>query len=103
MQRAYEQGDVRRKHASCACLVFCCDYCCGTARFRRRPRGRRDRSEEHTSELQSLMRISSAVFCLEKIQTTPPTSPPSSTIPCQNISTNPNRTLLHPTKHAYTT
>src|SRR3546814_6372640 len=25
-----------------------------------------DRSEEHTSELQSLMRISSAVFCLEK-------------------------------------
>src|SRR3546814_5338180 len=26
----------------------------------------RDRSEEHTSELQSLMRISYAVFCLEK-------------------------------------
>src|SRR3546814_2294503 len=26
----------------------------------------RDRSEEHTSELQSLMRISSAVFCLKK-------------------------------------
>src|SRR3546814_9933626 len=44
----------------------------------RRPRGRRrrsparaaaragDRSEEHTSELQSLMRISYAVFCLKK-------------------------------------
>src|SRR3546814_6319260 len=33
------------------------------------PRGRRhqgDRSEEHTSELQSLMRISYAVFCLQK-------------------------------------
>src|SRR3546814_8637009 len=29
-----------------------------------RPRGRR--SEEHTSELQSLMRISYAVFCLKK-------------------------------------
>src|SRR3546814_2691668 len=30
-------------------------------------RGRRPgRSEEHTSELQSLMRISSAVFCLKK-------------------------------------
>src|SRR3546814_1669415 len=29
-----------------------------------RPRG--PRSEEHTSELQSLMRISSAVFCLKK-------------------------------------
>src|SRR3546814_3788824 len=31
---------------------------------------RRDRSEEHTSELQSLMRISSAVFCLKKKNTT---------------------------------
>src|SRR3546814_8396056 len=29
-----------------------------------------DRSEEHTSELQSLMRISSAVFCLKKKTTT---------------------------------
>src|SRR3546814_1591977 len=28
--------------------------------------GRRHRSEEHTSELQSLMRISYAVFCLKK-------------------------------------
>src|SRR3546814_7072961 len=29
-------------------------------------RGERERSEEHTSELQSLMRISYAVFCLKK-------------------------------------
>src|SRR3546814_5779213 len=29
-------------------------------------RARHDRSEEHTSELQSLMRISYAVFCLKK-------------------------------------
>src|SRR3546814_1077257 len=29
-------------------------------------RGRAPRSEEHTSELQSLMRISYAVFCLKK-------------------------------------
>src|SRR3546814_6516151 len=29
-------------------------------------RGQFDRSEEHTSELQSLMRISYAVFCLKK-------------------------------------
>src|SRR3546814_9961130 len=36
----------------------------GTAR-RARP-GREVRSEEHTSELQSLMRISYAVFCLKK-------------------------------------
>src|SRR3546814_1022724 len=31
---------------------------------------RADRSEEHTSELQSLMRISYAVFCLKKKKTT---------------------------------
>src|SRR3546814_5458155 len=30
------------------------------------PDGLRSRSEEHTSELQSLMRISYAVFCLKK-------------------------------------
>src|SRR3546814_8387092 len=35
--------------------------CCGPERARSRPR-----SEEHTSELQSLMRISYAVFCLKK-------------------------------------
>src|SRR3546814_13492583 len=37
--------------------------------FRRRSRASpsaRERSEEHTSELQSLMRISYAVFCLKK-------------------------------------
>src|SRR3546814_2371589 len=32
----------------------------------RHPAGSRRRSEEHTSELQSLMRISYAVFCLKK-------------------------------------
>src|SRR3546814_4669435 len=32
------------------------------------------RSEEHTSELQSLMRISYAVFCLKKKNITPTTS-----------------------------
>src|SRR3546814_1759263 len=31
-----------------------------------------DRSEEHTSELQSLMRISYAVFCLKKTKNTQP-------------------------------
>src|SRR3546814_6047324 len=36
------------------------------AREPREPRGDRGRSEEHTSELQSLMRISYAVFCLKK-------------------------------------
>src|SRR3546814_2884281 len=36
------------------------------ARCPARKRNRRGRSEEHTSELQSLMRISYAVFCLKK-------------------------------------
>src|SRR3546814_9398353 len=35
--------------------------------------GGRPRSEEHTSELQSLMRISYAVFCLKKKNKTQPT------------------------------
>src|SRR3546814_9816408 len=34
----------------------------------RRTRWSVDRSEEHTSELQSLLRISYAVFCLKKIK-----------------------------------
>src|SRR3546814_2153168 len=34
--------------------------------------GARGRSEEHTSELQSLMRISYAVFCLKKKTNTTP-------------------------------
>src|SRR3546814_7845855 len=39
----------------------------GSRRHIRRPRRElRERSEEHTSELQSLMRISYAVFCLKK-------------------------------------
>src|SRR3546814_3287896 len=33
------------------------------------------RSEEHTSELQSLMRISYAVFCLKKKKNTTPSQP----------------------------
>src|SRR3546814_4544792 len=37
--------------------------CCRCSSADRR---RRNRSEEHTSELQSLMRISYAVFCLKK-------------------------------------
>src|SRR3546814_10105467 len=40
-----------------------CDTHVRTTRTRRRPC---TRSEEHTSELQSLMRISYAVFCLKK-------------------------------------
>src|SRR3546814_1303843 len=38
----------------------------GDARCMQRAERIRQRSEEHTSELQSLMRISYAVFCLKK-------------------------------------
>src|SRR3546814_1680240 len=38
-------------------------------RWRQRRERQRIRSEEHTSELQSLMRISYAVFCLKKKHT----------------------------------
>src|SRR3546814_8766624 len=40
----------------------------------RRDVGRRTRSEEHTSELQSLMRLSYAVFCLKKKNNTAATT-----------------------------
>src|SRR3546814_4735378 len=39
------------------------------------PEGRARRSEEHTSELQSLMRISYAVFCLQKKHSHTPARP----------------------------
>src|SRR3546814_8472490 len=39
------------------------------ARLKREADERKHRSEEHTSELQSLMRISYAVFCLKKKNT----------------------------------
>src|SRR3546814_1391768 len=44
--------------------------CRPSARPIGRPWGRTTRSEEHTSELQSLMRISYAVFCLKKNKNT---------------------------------
>src|SRR3546814_6544012 len=42
-----------------ACALACCDA-------QTSPMDSASRSEEHTSELQSLMRISYAVFCLKK-------------------------------------
>src|SRR3546814_5194034 len=49
------QIDKRRRPPSCRSLYS-----------RKRPIKSKARSEEHTSELQSLMRISYAVFCLKK-------------------------------------
>src|SRR3546814_1656820 len=67
---------------SCRLSVYRCAGCCGPRMAWRQHRhgrgagpdhagdagghGHRGRSEEHTSELQSLMRISYAVFCLKK-------------------------------------
>src|SRR3546814_10018162 len=53
---------------------------------------RKPRSEEHTSELQSLMRISYAVFCLKKKTTTTK----QTTQRTNNIPSSPNQ---HKTKH----
>src|SRR3546814_7254685 len=64
------------------------------------------RSEEHTSELQSLMRISYAVFCLTEktclsvsriYNRSFQTSQPSRTIP--PLNTNNSRTSSTPPKH----
>src|SRR3546814_10059443 len=57
-----EQARVQDRYAarksSLAYRNFCSDTEAGS-------NGRHDRSEEHTSELQSPMRISYAVFCLQ--------------------------------------
>src|SRR3546814_5827534 len=50
-------------------FIFCAEGLGRLADLKRRQR-LLERSEEHTSELQSLMRISYAVFCLKKKKTT---------------------------------
>src|SRR3546814_3551324 len=65
--------------------------------LRRAPRARA-RSEEHTSELQSLMRISYAVFCLKKKKHTTTKAPLQTlyhTINKTKKNTNTLRTLYH--------
>src|SRR3546814_9857232 len=58
--RHHAAGPPTGEHsARAACDILCCDK--NSCSFRRSLR-----SEEHTSELQSLMRISYAVFCLKK-------------------------------------
>src|SRR3546814_2330528 len=70
-----ERGHGRRKRRRPHCGGRRCAHSRGAARVLLRvtlaelvdaAAGIHDRSEEHTSELQSLMRISYAVFCLKK-------------------------------------
>src|SRR3546814_6193095 len=63
-------------------------------RHQHRPAVIEARSEEHTSELQSLMRISYAVFCLKKKKTPKShiTTPPINTN-TTNINTIPSSSL----------
>src|SRR3546814_6738614 len=56
----------RRKKARLAARVDCLGHLLGPLQRTHDQRHPRQRSEEHTSELQSLMRISYAVFCLKK-------------------------------------
>src|SRR3546814_6801909 len=53
--------------------------------------GTSPRSEEHTSELQSLMRISYAVFCLKKQKQTTPATKIALTITTNDPKTNIQR------------
>src|SRR3546814_5482637 len=55
--RAAYGKKVERSHLGCTNLAHA---------FAAMPNAEKQRSEEHTSELQSLMRISYAVFCLKK-------------------------------------
>src|SRR3546814_4802562 len=74
--RTPAEADVRRDIAAALCAAFDVYLLSDPVRHSLCGRidptdgRRRRRSEEHTSELQSLMRISYAVFCLKKQKTT---------------------------------
>src|SRR3546814_3620289 len=57
------------------------------------------RSEEHTSELQSLMRISYAVFCLKKKTKPTNNTPPHTTSPTQQALSHSTTKILTPSPH----
>src|SRR3546814_3085772 len=52
------------------------------------------KSEEHTSELQSLMRTSYAVFCLKKTKIDHHTHSPHATTTLTNIKNNPHLSII---------
>src|SRR3546814_10752847 len=61
-----EKGEFRRACAELGLIFVAPDTSPRGEGVPDDPEGAYDRSEEHTSELQSLMRISYAVFCLKK-------------------------------------
>src|SRR3546814_3436677 len=102
-----------RSRATCCCTAsrrpastvrrFAIPSC---ASLRRAPNGRfpsaPNRSEEHTSELQSLMRISYAVFCLKKKKKPTQKTNLQNETQCQNVNHNTiNNQSDTPTKSQY--
>src|SRR3546814_4421539 len=68
-------GDHRASDGVLYVRILEDDERCVAAKLHRRPNHIFSRSEEHTSELQSLLRNSYAVFCLKKKNTTELKSP----------------------------
>src|SRR3546814_2099779 len=64
------RGRALPVRATSGAPVICAAFTAPALKRMRGPLGPSGRSEEHTSELQSLMRISYAVFCLQKKKNT---------------------------------
>src|SRR3546814_6058561 len=86
----------RSQHAAVGCVVDVAQRQRVAQRVRQGADA--DRSEEHTSELQSLMRISYAVFCLKKKNIQNTTNHKTTT-----INTHTNRKTITTTSHDDTT
>src|SRR3546814_3080620 len=69
LERCLQRGFVRPARLLCSDALAPRIGCPGSAHLHKRGRRCGPRSEEHTSELQSLMRISYAVFCLKNKNT----------------------------------
>src|SRR3546814_7304094 len=66
LARCVHVSDLRRSVDLRLIVVIACSFALGAALDKTGVAAVAARSEEHTSELQSLMRISYAVFCLKK-------------------------------------
>src|SRR3546814_3962010 len=94
VRRDHRAGDRRPRHLRAAADGRARRFGTKAAGMDTRPRplaGAAPRSEEHTSELQSLMRISYAVFCLKKKKNT---TTSSTAIQPRSNDTNMLRTTI---------